>query len=283
MIFRWTTVKGLAAIVAFLVVVALIELAVVLYAMSLGIADPSFSKTSFLFPGTSYSVTIGISPLFHLVPLSVLIVLGFSWSYLAKRVAFRAPETRKSGADVWARRGTKQQQKAKPSVPVPKQGLWGRVKAGFLRVRGVSYVWQRISFAKATIKSALVVLLVFIVFIVVFVLFAYPQLIFDSVRNAYQTNSGLLNFVRSVDSAFSGFGQTVSPIGFVAGAINGAFITISPGIRSIGLGLGEIISPIAALDGPGKYLVFQNAAAWFAVVVSLLYGHTRRPIRYLKK
>jgi hypothetical protein len=88
----------------------------------------------------------------------------------------------------------------------------------------------------------------------------------------------------SIANLLRGFAQAVSPIGWLATTINNGLIAISPGIRSVGIALGSVIAPLANLDPAGKYLAFQNTAAWISVLLILFYGqYSRRSYRYRKK
>lgn len=253
---RWTRLKGSAPAIIFLIITVLVELLVVLYAIRLGVQDTSILQWSFQFPGTSWPLTISISPLFHLVPICVIVALAFSWTYLKRKVALRRQEIRKGKVETFPRQKTEKKRLT--------LGM-GRVFRNFSRRIG-----SRLS--KATVKSALLVLLTFVVFTLLFSVLAYPQLIYRIVSNIYQTNPSLLNFVSSVDNWAKGAAQALGPIGWISTGVNNALIAAAPGLRDFGAGLGGLIRPMATLDDAGKYLVFQNAAVWISILVILVYG-----------
>lgn len=254
--------KGLTAIILFLIVATLAEYLIVIYALSLGVKDQTLLQWSFNFPGTNWPITIAISPLFHLVPIGVIITLAFSWTYLTRRIATKPRE-------IW--RG-KAGQAAKRRKELSASKFLTRIKLGLLRVKAVAYVWQRIHFARATLKSALTVLTIFSLLIVTFSLLAYPQLIYRIVSNAYQNDPSLLGFVKSTGQAFAFLGDIGNGLAFAM-----------PSIRDFFTGLGSIIKPIADLDNAGKYLLFQNLAAWVSAFVALFYAESRRRgFRYRK-
>lgn len=270
LVIRWTTLKGLAAIILFLIVAALAEYSVVLYAIGLGTRDTTLLQWSFQFPATRWLITITISPLFHLVPIAVIIALAASWTYLTKRAAVKPQEADKEklGATVKRRKDSRLNETQK---------FFGKIKSGLPRIKGITYLWQKIHFARATLKSALMVLMVFLVFIIITSLLSYPQLIFQTISNAYQNNPSLLSFVK-------GSGQSLARVGAVFAVINNALIYAAPGFRDFALSLGNVIKPLADLDNVGKYLVFQNVAAWVSALVALIYGdYMRRGYRYKKK
>ncbi|MGQ9507325.1 MAG: hypothetical protein ACUVTB_05645 [Candidatus Bathycorpusculaceae bacterium] len=261
LMFRWTTLKGLAAIILFLIIAALIEYLIVLYAINLGVVETPL-QFSLQFPGTDWTITLAISPLFHLVPIAVIIALASSWTYLTRHITIKPQETVKG--------------KTKPTKR-KKTNVFGRLKGGLLRVKSVAYIWQKIHFARATIKSAITVFLLFSAFALIVSILAYPQLIYRTISNAYQNNPALLNFVKNT-------AQALAPIGAIFSGINNALLSAAPTFKDFVLTLGIIIKPLTDLDNVGKYLAFQNAAAWICAIIVLLYGeYTRKSYRYRKK
>ena len=249
--FHWTNLRGLAASVLFLVIAILAEYVVVLYAISLGANDQSLLQWTFKFPGTNWDVTLAVSPLFHLVPISVIITLATSWIYLKKNVAIKPYEVRKEKFAPVSKR--EKEQKAK---------FLSRIKA---------------TLSKSTIGSALTVFILFTLLILSMSLLTYPQLIYQTIANAYENNSSLLNFIK-------GSGEALAPIGSIFSGINNALLPATPGFRDFAAGLGGLISPLANLDNAGKYLAFQNAAAWICALLVLFYGEFGRKLyRYKKK
>lgn len=279
--------KGLVAIILFLIIAALVEYFVVLYAMNLGVKDKTSLQWSFQFPGTDWTITIAVSPLFHLVPISVIIALVSSWTYLTKYVAVKPKRMWKEKVKPAGKRRKeprlKDAGKLVSSMSNAINRFFGKIKYGLLRVEGVAYLWQRIHFAKATIKSASTVLLVFAVFIVTVSLLAYPHLIYQTISNAYQSNPSLLGFVKSTSNFTRGIAEALAPIGWICSSINNALLSIAPRFRDFVLSLGGLIKPLTDLDDVGKYLVFQNVAAWVSALTALFYGdHTRKSYRYKK-
>jgi len=241
--------------IAFLIIAVLVEYIIVLYAINLGVQEKPENMIFGL-----------ISPLFHLVPIAVIIVLLSSWAYLTKHVAVKPHEVLKGKTGTVAKKGRELRLKK----------FFGKIKSGLLSVRGFAYLWQRIHFARATVKSASTVLLVFAAFILMISLLAYPTLIYQTIVNAYKNNPSLLNFVK-------GTAEVLAPIGGAFSAINSAFLSIAPGFRDFVLSIGIITKPLVSLDNAGKYLAFQNLAAWISALVTLFYGeYTRKGYRYKK-
>lgn len=258
MVIRWTTVKGLVALFLFILIAAVAEYAIVLYAISLGAEDNSVLQWSFKFPGTGWDVTLTVSPLFHLVPVAVAISLVSSWVYFTKHVAVRPADIQR-GRQAVGKRGKERGLRR----------ILARIKSALSKVKGFAYLGKRIHFARATIRSALTVLIVFLLIILAVSLLTYPHLIQQTIVNAYQNNPSLLNFVRGV-------GEALAPVGSVFSAVNNGLLSASPGFRDFVVSLGNLISPLADLDAAAKYLVFQNAAAWISAIIVLLRGEFGR-------
>lgn len=281
LIFQWKTLKGLAAILLFLIVAIIIEYLVVLYAVNLGVKEKPENLFQLRLPGTDLTITI--SPLFHLIPIAVIIALVSSWTYLTKHIAVKPPEKWKGKVKPVTKqknRGFKEAKKLAAKI----RDFFGRLKSGLLKIRGIAYLWQKIHFARATIKSALTVLLVFGALILLMSLLTYPQLIYWTVSNTYQNNPSLLGFVTSVSNSGKGVAYALAPIGWICSAINNALLSTAPRFRDFVLSLGGLTKPLVELDNVGKYLVFQNVAAWVSALTALFYGeYKRKSYRYKKR
>jgi hypothetical protein len=257
MLIRWATSKGLVAILLFTLLAILVEFLVVIYAISLGVTDPTLITVT-------WPATFTISPLFHLIPITVIITLVSTWTYLTKKLATRIdirkpqPQTRTKTQQP----KTKQEQTPKPAPSM----------------------WHRIRFTRATFKTTLLVTLVFLLFILMVSVLVYPQLIFHAVSGAYQNNTTLRNFTASINDAFQGFAQATGPLGSIAHTINNGILAASPGIKAAGNALGNLLAPAGTLDSAGKYLAIQNVATWISVLLLLLYAqYSRKGLRYRRK
>lgn len=209
-----------------------------------------------------------MSPLFTLVPACVVVALAFSWLYLTKKLGIRRQEIRKGRLEFSS------------GKQVRKTGFLskiGRAASNFSkRVRSrfsaLGRLSQRVRLGRPTIKGAVIVLLTFVALILMFSLFAYPKLIYQDASNLYRTDLGLRGFVISTNNWAEGVVQALGPIGGIFKSASNALRSASPGFRDFAVGVGGIISPLASLDGAGKYLFFQNAAVWILVITTLLYG-----------
>jgi len=262
---RWTTLKGVVAILLFLIIAALIQYSIIIYAINIGVKEEPENLLQWNLPGTNWTITI--SPLFHLVPITVIITLLFCWTYLTRHIAIKPYDLRREKVEPITKKRKEQTIKK----------LFGKIRSGLLKVKGIAYLWQKIHFARATIKSALTILLVFATFILLFSLLAYPKLIYQTISSAYQNNPSLLSFVKNTADALAPIGEIFSPI-------NGALISAAPSFRDFVLGIGTITKPLTDLDNVGKYLAFQNFAAWISAFAVLFYGeYIRKGYQYKKR
>ncbi len=271
--FRWTAPKGFAAMASFLGLAFLIEYLVVYFFLSLGLTDKSLLQLSL----TSPTFTITISPLFHLIPLSVILVLALSWIYLVKQVAViprgrgtvkrapTAPRKQYSGASrrrfKSIRRLSKALSKRFQKVSQSLSGFYKRMASATLKIRGISYMAQHLHFARATVKSAVNILAVFLAAAVALYLLGRPRTIQDLVVSFYAGNPSFLDLTVKLWEWWE------------TSALNKALLAAAPGFRNILLALGApIVNSMVRLDLAGKYLVCQNVAAWASAMATLAYG-----------
>jgi len=271
---RWTTIKGLTAIMLFLLTAIILEYLITLYAINLGVKETSENTLQWTlqFPETDWSLTLVISPLFHLVPIAVTIVLVCSWIYLTKQASVKSLEASKVKYSFIGKRKESKTTRISKSI----KNFFSKINAKLAKTKGFAVLSQKIHFAKATIKSALVILFIFLSFILIFSLFAYPQLIYRAISNAYQNNPALLGFVK-------GSAEALAPVGAIFTVLNNALISASPAFRDFAIAFGTVISPLANLDDVGKYLVFQNVAAWMAALSVFFYKYLYKTRRYVRK
>jgi hypothetical protein len=250
---RRSSLKELETLIVFLIITVLVECLVVLYAMSVGVKDQMPLQWSFTFPGTASRYTLSISPLFNLVPIAVILTLVANWAYLRRQVLIRPgePQRGKLGS---AGKGVKRQ-----------RTLAQRFVSTFSRRKKTTSPGREVRVRRTNVRSALIVLVPFSALLILISLFAYPALIYNAIATAYKNDPSLLNFVK-------GIGAAVTPIGRVFSPINSFLLAVAPGFRDFVVALGAIITPLATLDNDGKYLVFQNAAAWISTLVILFYG-----------
>ena len=290
LIFRWTAPKGFIAIVLFFALALLFEYLMVYFFTFSGLTD-NFTFKFF---------TITISPLFHLMPLGVIFVLISSWTYLTKYVAVvplrispakkplethrrRHPRARKirfkSFRNFFGKIGRKFGRVGR-AIKAP----FRRIGAAFLRIRGVSYVQRRLFFARAAVKSTATVLTVFLVSVLALYILVYPNLLNDLAFELYSANPSFHGFVLKTIEIAQGVAQALSPIGWLASAINDALRAVAPGFRNTIEGFGASTThPLTNLDLVWKYIICQNAAAWISAIVVLAYGEYSSRVYSIRK
>jgi len=233
--------------------------------------------------------TITISPLFHLIPLGVIVVLVSSWTYLTKYTAVvprgilptkKPLETRRSPYPRARKMHFKSLRKFFEGVG-RKFGRVGRaikafsrrISAAVLRIRGVSYLQQRLFFARAAVKSTATVLAVFLVSILALYILVYQGLTYDFATELYRANPSFHGFVLKTIEIGQGIAQALSPIGWLASAINNALRAGAPTFRNALEGFGaSIMEPFTKLDLMWRYTICQNLAAWISAFVAFAYG-----------
>lgn len=283
---RWG-VRRHAALILFLALSLIFEITLTYAFLILGLTDQHAWTSALTIPGANWSFTVAISPLLHLLPITVIIVLLASWTYLARSAVFLPQREIPRRTQPFLRA----QEAGKPGTTRPffrdfnrrLQRAGRTIKSGFGRIPGISYVSRRLSSARASARSALMILIIFISIAVGLVLVEYPNLIHDITVNLYRGAPALANFAAGTQTWFRNIGTAVPPLGDFFGSINNAFIKIGPGFRkTLEAAGGSITSPVFQLDVVGKYLLSQNLASWTAAVLAIVYGayaSTRRRIR----
>lgn len=269
--------------VLFFALAVFIEYLAVCLFRSYGLADTQ----TFQLPLTSLTVTI--SPLFHIIPLGVIVVMVSSWTYLTRYIA-KVPRRRipikkrsaKLGKPIKKVRKTRFNSIRSFSRKVSRKfrkvtralkAFYHRIKAGVLRIRGVSPVMQHLFFARAAIKSTATVVSIFLVSFLTLHLIGYPSLIHDLVVGLYRGNPSFHGFVIGTIETAGSIGRALSPIGWLASAVNDVLISASSGFRSALEGFViSITDPLVELDLMWRYAICQNIAAWVSAIAALAYG-----------
>lgn len=256
---------------------------------SFGLTDRNVWITTFQIPATDWFFTLSISPLFHLLPITVIFVLVSSWTYLTRYTAFMPTRTEAAKRPLPSTRREQEKRRFRAlrqfskSIEKSLQRISRAVKAGFRRIRGVSYVSRRLYFARAAVRSGFAVLLVFISLSLVVYVVLYPDLIRRGVIGMYMGNPSFLGFVRGTIDLAQGVGEALPPLGELGNAFHNAVVGAAPGFRNgLEQAVGSFIGPVVGLDVVGKYVLSQNVAAWASALVALVYGtyvSSRRPRR----
>ncbi len=268
LIIRWTAPKGFAAMMLFLASTLLLEYLVIYSFQSGGLTDAFTWVETFQVPYVNWSFTLAVSPLFHLLPLTVIIVLISSWAFLTRHIAF-IPRKIESTKKMAIKTRRLQRRRFRPIRKVFKRINKGVQKIGraskeaFLRIPGFSKLSRRLFFARTAIRSAMIILLAFVSFTLLAFSLAYPRWVHDAVIGFYRENPPFMSFVIGIQKGF--LGKALAPI-------NNVLIAVAPGFRSSLQSLGASVEPVATLDITGKYVLVQNLAAWVSALIALAYG-----------
>ncbi len=281
LIIKWTAPKGFAAMLLFLASALVLEYLIVYSFLSGGLVDEFTWTGTFQIPYANWSFALAVSPMLHLLPLSVILVLIASWAFLARHIAF-VPHRTESAKKTTVKRRQPQRRRFKSlrrffkraSRSVQKAGT--ALKNAFLRIPGFSKLSRRLFFAKTATRSALIILLAFVSFVLLVYSLAYPWWIHDVVVNLYRGNPSFLSFVTGIQSSFQTLGNTLEPV-------NNALLAAAPGFRSSFQNLGASTQSLVNMDITGKYILVQNLAAWVCALIALVYGKYASASRYKKR
>ncbi len=247
-VFKSPALKSLASPVTFVILALVFDSFLVFAFLGLGLTDSNALVVNL---GV---FAFGISPLFHLLPLTVIVVLFCTWVYLRRYSIFVPPRL-----EVTRRPLTKREQE-KSRLKAWKR-FSKRIEKPFQDFS--SYAFKRLHLADAAVRSEVIVLLIFFALSLLLLLIVFPGLVYDWAVGLYQGKPGLVAFVIGVSNSARGFGDVFA----------GLFAGVAPGFRSGIASAGTALTgSIVQLDTAGKYLLSQNVAAWASALVALGYG-----------
>jgi hypothetical protein len=257
--FRWTAPKGLLTIGLFLALAFISEFFMVSFFAGSGLTETS-------------AYPLPVSPLFHLLPLAVILVLVSSWIYLTKHIAMRPHIISPAKVSKIRRRhprGRKSRKSTRNVMGAIKK-FFNQISSVFLRSRGGSFVQQRLSFGRVAFESAITVLTIFLLSIILLSVLVYPNLFTDFAVGFYSKTSPLQDFMQPLADALVSIASSLD--------------SIAPGFRNAFEGL--VTSRPHSLTGGDllwRYVFCQNAAAWVSAIAALAYvrygGRTYRSIK----
>jgi hypothetical protein len=289
LIIRWTAAKGFAAILLFVAITVTLEFLIIRSFMVMGLTDEYTWMETLRFPYINRSVTFSVSPLFHILPLSVITVLLSSWAFLTKHVAFvprRTQPTRKTSVkrhQPASRRRFKFIRKLGKQINRKMRKMGSSLKNVFPRVLFFSKLSRKLSFARAAVRSALIIFAVFVCLAFLAYTMAYPRWIHEAVVNLYRVNPSFRTFVIGTSEKLQSLGKGFAPLGSAAKTINDALLRVAPSFRKSLQNIGASFEPISKLDITGKYLLVQNLAAWVCAFAALVYGKYFGSRRYQRR
>lgn len=240
--FMWTTAKGLLTIASFFVLALISEFVIVSFFTGSGVTDVTSS-----FP---------VSPLFHLLPLAVIVFLVLSWMYLTKNMIMKPYRTVPSKASKTRKRHSKRRTKSTRGVISSVKNFFSTIDAIFPSSSNVSATHCRLTFRGASLESGVTVLTIFLVSIILLSVLANPRLFTDFAIEFYSTTS-----------PFQGFMQVLAT----------ALVPIASGLNSIASSFSKAFDGLVAtqsLTGGDllvRYIICQIAATLVSAVSVLIY------------
>lgn len=206
--------------------------------------------------------SITISPLFHLLPLGVTLVLVTSWIYFIKYLVKRSRRKTSAKASQISRRRTgrrKTRMNILQRIVAAVENVFSKVGNVFSRSQGVSFGQRRRSFGRLTLESTVTVLAIFLLSIIIVSVLVYPRLFTDFAVGIYSSNSALQGFLMQLNGILRAI---LSPLNALA-----------PGLRNVFEAL--VPSRLQSLTGGDllwRYVFVQNVAAWISALGVLAYG-----------
>jgi hypothetical protein len=206
----------------------------------------------------TYAYQLPVSPLFHLLPLAVILVLVSSWMYLTKHIAMRPHRISPAKVSKSRRRRPRRRTKPTQSVMGAIKKFFSKLSSVFRRSSGVSSAPQRLSFGRVALESTVTVLTIFLLSIILLSVLVYPNLFTDFAVGFYSTTSALQGFMQSLAD--------------VLVSIASGLDSVAPGFRSAFEGIVSARTPsLTEGDLLWRYVFCQNAAAWASAIAALAY------------
>lgn len=230
----WTSQKGLLTIGSF---------------VALAFVAEFFMISFFAGSGLTETGALPVSPLFHILPLAVILVLVSSWMYLTNHILTRPHRTAPTKTTK-TRNSRRRPKKASKSV-------LNKITSIFSS-SNVSSAPQRLTFDSVSLESTLTVMTVFLLSIILLAVMVYPNLFTRFAVGFYSEASPLQGFMQSLGDAAVSVGSVLDGV--------------APGFRSAFEGIVSAkFSSLTAGDIVWRYVLCQNVAAWISAVVALVY------------
>jgi hypothetical protein len=253
----WTAPKGLLTIGSFLALAFISEFFMVSFFAGSGLTE-------------TYAYPLPVSPLFHLLPLAVILVLVSSWMYLTNHIVMRPHRISPAKVSKTRRRRPRRTTKSTRSIMGAIKKVFSKISSVLLRSRGVSSAPQQLSFGNLAFESTVTVLTIFLLSMILLSVLVYPNLFTEFAAGFYSKTSPLQGFMQSLAD------------GLVS--IAGGLDSIAPGFRSAFEGrVSTRLPSLTEGDLLWRYVFCQNAAAWVSALAALAYvkyfSNTYRNIR----
>lgn len=238
--------------IAFLTLIILVEFGIVQLSILLGVSDSLMISLG----------TVSISPLFHILPLIVVIVLTLSWLYLNEALKIASYRKREKFSEKIKKRR--------------KTGKIGRINEFLQKIKLPESLGEVLR--SSSFKGAFVTIIFFSSLALIVYLITYPDMLYNFTYSMFKSNPSLLGFVITIRKFAFSIGQTLPPLGWIASSIDNYLKSAAPGFKNSLSGLGGLVNALANLDANSKYILCQNLAAWIPALIILAYGkYVSRP------
>ncbi|HDQ05143.1 MAG TPA: hypothetical protein ENN36_00275 [Candidatus Bathyarchaeota archaeon] len=239
----WTDPKGLLTAGLFLALAFISEYFMVSFFVGSGLTET-----------TAYPLPV--SPLFHLLPLTVILVLVSSWMYLTKHLAMRPHRISPAKVPKARRRHPRRRTKTTQNVMGTIKKFFSKISSALTRSSGASSAPQRFSFGRVALEGTVTVLAFFLLSIILLSVLVYPNLFTDFAVDFYSKTSLLQDFMQSLADALVSISSGLDSI---APAFRNAFENLVP-TKTLSLTERDIL---------WRYIFCQNAAAWVSAISAL--------------
>ena len=240
--FSWTTPKGLLTIASFFSLALISEFIIVSIFAGSGVKE----VTSFL----------PISPLFHLLPLAVIVVLFFSCMYLTKHTLRKPYRIVTSKTTKTRRRSSRRRTKSKGGVISAVKNFFSKITAIFAHSSRVSFTTPKLTFSRTVLETTVTILTIFLLSIILLSVLVYPRLFTDFALEFYSTTSPFQGFMQALANTLV---PIANGLNFIAPAFSKAF----DGLVTTQFLSGE--------DLLVRYVFCQTTAALISAVSAFIY------------
>ncbi len=241
----WTAPKRLLTIGLFLALAFISEFFMVYFFVGSGLTE-------------TYAYPLPVSPLFHLLPLAVILVLVSSWMYLTSHIAMRPHRISPAKVSKTRRRRSRRTAKSTRGIMGTIKKFFSKISSVLLRSSGVSSAPRRLSFGSLAFESTVTVITIFLLSSILLSVLVYPNLFTEFAAGFYSKTSPLQGFMQSLAE---GLVPIASGLDFIASGFRSAFEGIVSA-RLPSLTEGDLL---------WRYVFCQNAAAWVSAISALAY------------
>ncbi|UCH31739.1 MAG: hypothetical protein JSV05_09680 [Candidatus Bathyarchaeota archaeon] len=265
LILHWATPANLLTILSFMLLAIILEFVLITFSIPASLEDSAIV----IIPFTNVSISL----MYHLLPITIIIILTASFTNLATNIAqatsrtkspVRTPQKKIHGPTrlkilrKYLRRGRLTLRKTKQKI---------------LKTLLPERLQKRAFLVRAKIKSALIIAASFSMMVLLITIVAYPKLVPTITMDFYNLNTSFLDFVIGTIKASENIANAIPPIGILGASIHNALIAAAPAFRNtLESAASAVTKGLVSLNPTEKYLIIQNTAAWIVAILTLSYN-----------